>query len=298
LGILFFEPSLALRVTAWTGRFESENLDANRVAFVAQAALHTTFWRDYGAVIHLVRPEFAYLLIPKVWGELPEPLFANDEIDQLASAMQLRARLVNEFLQPNGTRLGGFEIWWGRDLRVPWEDEPGLGNSEVVFKGDVPLTPATWPVRLTATGRLAIDPRDALVTDLGAGLSLSSTWVSLGALYEQLGERPPLYPFIAPEELVPAGTLDAMLDPWAKQRGVIGSLRVTPIPALVLGFDIGLTFDNLPGQSIVRDTRSSIGWVSPCDCWSANLTVTTARDREGLPGFVFGLDLSRLGGGI
>ena len=72
-----------------------------------------------------------------------------------------------------------------------------------------------------------------------------------------------------------------------------------------LGFDISLTFEDKAtlfqlygNRSIIRDTRSSISWTSPCDCWSAELIVTTARDRDHLPSVQFGLDLSRLGGGF
>jgi hypothetical protein len=314
-GVIFIEPSIAARFTAWTGRFASAPIDSNRAAIVGKASMYTTLWRDYRSFVHTVRPELSFLWIPTVWGSLADPLNANDEVDQLASAMQLRARLINEFVLPTGARAGGFEAWFGRDFRVPFEDEDGTGNSEVVLKGDAPLFPHDWPVRLGASARIAIDPDDAAVTDLSAGLSFGSEWVSAAVAYEQLGDRPPSYLFVAPEELLPAGTIDQteylpladwlalpreeriLFKPWSESRAMTASLRLTPIKPLVLGFDIGLTFED-QATSIVRDTRSTVRWISDCNCWSAELTVTTARDRPGLPGISFGLDLSRLGGGF
>jgi hypothetical protein len=322
-GLLTFEPSIAARITAWTGRFESAGIDSNRVAFVAKASLFTALWRDYGSVIHQVRPEVSYLLIPKVWGWLETPFATEDEVDQLSSAMQLRGRITNEFLLPSGARIGGFEIWFGRDFDIPWEDDPGFGNSEIVLRGDAPLTPSSWPVRLATTARLAVDPDDGAVTDLAANLNLFSKWITVGLGYEQLDDRPPTYAFVAPEELVPAGTvpmsnflslsewrmrrIDQRLPykPWSDFRGMLGSIRIQPIEGLALGFDIGLTFDDAASleatygnRSIIRDTRSTISWISPCDCWSAELVVSTARDRDHLPSVQLGLDLSRLGGGF
>ncbi len=315
LGIAILEPSIAARITAWTGRFESQGLDANRFAFIAKASLFSTLQRDYGSVIHRVRPEVTYLLIPKVWGTVADPLVANDEVDQLASVMQVRARLLNDFILPTGARIGGFDLWWGRDLAIPWEDGDGRGNSEVVAKADAPLTPSAWPVHLGATARLAIDPNDASVDELAAGLTMTSQYLALGASYEQYGDEVPTYAFVAPEELVPAGTIDTgvylplddwaalpaeerfLSKPWQDAHALNASIRITPIAALSLGFDIGLTFAD-DASSPVRDTRSSVRWVSPCQCWSADLIVTTGRDRRGPPGIQFALDLSRLGGGF
>jgi hypothetical protein len=323
LGLFTIEPSIAARITAWTGRFEGEGIDSNRVAFVARAAMYTALWRDYGSVIHQVRPEIAYLLIPKVWGSLAGPLAANDEVDQLSSAMQLRARIANELILPSGARIGGFEIWYGRDFRIPWEDDPGAGSSEVVLRGDAPLTPSTWPVRLGASARFAVDPDDARVTDLAGNLNLTAPYVTLALGYEQLDDRLPSYAFVAPEELVPAGTIDTSayipladwrglpLDqrlpfkPWSDFRGMIGSIRIHPLEGLAIGFDISLSLGDgasleatYGNRSIIRDTRSTLSWTSPCDCWSAELIVTTARDRDHLPSVQLGLDLSRLGGGF
>jgi hypothetical protein len=106
-------------------------------------------------------------------------------------------------------------------------------------------------------------------------------------------------------EYVSAAALDDPFaeKPWSRFRGLIGSIRVRPYAPLTIAFDIGLTIDDpaallaaYGSRSVVRDTRTSIRWDSPCDCWSAELAVTTARDRPDLPGVQFSLDLARLGG--
>jgi hypothetical protein len=264
-------------------------------------------------------------LIPRVWGSLEAPLVANDEIDQLDSAMQLRGRLVNDFILPNGARAGGLEIWFGRDFRIPWEDDPGLGNSEIVLQGDTPLTPSTWPVHLRSNARIAIDPDEGTVTDLAANLTFNAPpWVALSVGYEQLDEQMPLYPFTGPEELVPGGAIDTgtylpflewnaqatfeerrLTKPWTAFRGMTAGIRIVPVEGLTLGFNISLTFDDAEvlqqiygNRTVVRDTGSIVSWTSPCDCWSAFVVVGTARDRDHLPSVQFGLDLSRLGGGF
>ena len=134
----------------------------------------------------------------------------------------------------------------------------------------------------------------------------------------------PEFAQIAPEELVPSGTIDpaqylayadyvplGVVDkrahlPWSGFDGLVISAQARPFTPLTLAFDITLGFDDpavlaqaygASGQtSVVRNTRTTVGWNSPCKCWNAYVAVSTARDRDGFQ-VDFGLDLARLGGG-
>lgn len=319
-GVMTLEPSVAGRGTVWGGRFESESVDATRFAVIGRASLYTTLWRDYGGVVHRIRPEIEYLLIPRVWQGGDDVFETNDEIDELGSVSQVRARLMTDLITPSGAPLALLDAWFGRDFRVFGEEEEGRGNSEIVLRGAAPLTPSGWPVTATVDLRAAVDPDDAVLTDLYAALSMTVPYVTFGAAYLQLDDQMLLYPFVAPEELVPSHTIDVSsyvpldefratpavdridFQPWSSFRGFRGSLRLSPYEAVTITFDINLALDEPDAamledeRSIVRDTRTAVRWDSPCDCWSAELIMTTARDRPGIPGFQFALDLSRLGG--
>lgn len=317
------EPSIAARGTVWGGRFESENVDATRIAVISRASLYTTLWRDYGSVVHRIRPELDYLLIPRIWSGGDDVFETDDEIDQLGTASQVRARVVTDLITPSGASLGSLEAWFGHDFRVFGEEEEGRGNSEVVLQGFGPLTPSDWPVTAAVNLRAAVDPDGPVLTDLFAALSIRAPYVSLGAAYQQLDDRMLLYPFVAPEELVPSHTINLApyvpLDdfralpaqdridfkPWSDFRGFSGSIQLNPYEPLTISFTINLTLDDEASleraygtgtTSVVRDTSTAVSWVSPCDCWSASLIMITARDRPGIPSFQFALDLARLGG--
>ena len=296
-------------------------MDQTRLAVALTGSAYTTLWRDYGSVVHRVQPELTYLLIPRVWTGGDDVFDADDEIDQLGTASQIRARLLTDWITPAGQRIAGFMAQFGRDFRVFGEDEEGLGNSEILLRADAPLLPDDLPLMIRARAQVAIAPDPVELTELSAGIALTSQYVRVGVDYSQLSETMPLFPFVAPEELVPSGTIDTSpyipladyratplderlpIKPWSDYRGLTGSVSLRPLDPLTLSFAIGLTFDDpdsleaiYGSRSIIRNTASAIRWDSPCDCWSAEVVVTTARDRTGFPGVQFALDLSRLGG--
>lgn len=321
---LVLEPELAARATVWAGRFESRSVSAIRLAYRLGTRLHLDLWRDFGSVAHQIRPSLEHVLLPTVEYRGDQVFDTADEVDLLKQVHQVRARLDTALYDSKtGARWAHLGAWVGRDLG--WGDQAAAGTSELVLTGDGRLDRPSWPVVLSAQGRAALRLDSGVVTEAKAGLALSSRRGDrLAVTYGRWSSTRPEFAQIAPEELVPSGTIDpaqylayadyvplGVVDkrahlPWSGFDGLVISAQARPFTPLTLGFDITLGFDDpavlaqaygASGQtSVVRNTRTTVGWNSPCKCWNAYVAVSTARDRDGFQ-VDFGLDLARLGGG-
>lgn len=324
-GFAVLEPSLAVRFSGWAGHADGRDVSAGRFGAVLKASLFTEVGRSFEDLVHRIRPEVTYLLIPLVERRGGATFETRDEIDLLGVASQVAFRIQTELYEAGtGRRLAGLEGRIGRDLDPPGSDS-GLGTSELLLKADVTLDPFGPLFRLALESRAAFDPTRKVLTEILAGLrGVTSDGDALSILYGDFGESVPLHTFIASEELVPSRTLpndgyvplSALEDrlaagdvdgvPWSPYRGVTISASTHPWPLrhvpflgegrLTLGFDVGLSFDRREAleaagrqSSIVRNTRTLARWDSGCDCWGAGVVVTTERSRPrsdiGLPGF-------------
>jgi hypothetical protein len=319
---LVLEPEVSGRFTAWAGRADSTSASATRLAVRLATQLHLDLWRDFGEVAHQLRPALEHVLIPKV-ATSGDPVFGTaDEVDLLREVHQVRARLDTGLYDPKtGARWAHLGGWLGRDLG--WGDAAGAGTSELVLTGDAQLGRPGWPVVVAVAGRAALRLDTGALTEARAGLSIASRRGDrLAVTYGRWSTTRPEYAQLAPEELVPSGTIDpaqylpfadyAALGgparqpflPWSGFDGLIVSAQAKPFAPLTLAFDLSLGFDDPAvlrqvygeaGQvSVVRSTRTTVGWDSPCRCWGGYVAVSTARDRDGFQ-FDVGLDLARLG---
>ncbi len=333
LGLFVLEPSVAGRITVWAGHQDGASALASRAAVIGRARLFTEFTKAYGNMIHRVRPEFDYLLIPKVWGGL-EAFQNDDEISQLSSVSQVRARLLSDFWsQKDGRRVGGLVATMGRDAKPPAsEAESGKGVSELVVEGDWSFTPGFFPFGLTLEALLAFDTKQKQYTEFQGGISLFARGGHrISARFGRFRGTLPQYSFVAPEELVPSRTIDtgvylplaeyrslgAAPEDEPRQRDVAPysafkglNLSVTSKPLafvralspLSLAFDAGFTFEHpdedISGSAVLRNLSLALRWDSPCRCWNGTLTFRTQRvlGRLESPSFGFSIDLARLGG--
>lgn len=318
---LVFSPEVALRLAGWAGRVEETGGESRaRVAVLGRADLHLELMRNFGGFLHRIRPEVAYLMVPKVWGSGPGPFSTGDELDLLAAAHQVRARLSSDLLESgSGERRLGLEAWYGSDLGAPARGaSPGLGASElfVHLDGSLPLGFA----RVGADLRGAYDLQAGALTELLVSGELGAGVVGLSATYARVGAQVPRYGFIATEELVPSQTADtgaylplttpfaalglsrSRYQVWSAFEGVMLRAQARPFDALALGAEAVLTFGDLPPEPKgllkrvpeLRNTALELRWTSPCDCWGAVVRAGTARDQDGFF-FNFALDLARLG---
>lgn len=327
-GLGTFEVSAAVRATVWGGRADGENVSRARVAPIFNARLFTELSRRFESLsgaYHSIRPQLDYALIPTVWRGGDDVFETRDEVDQLRAVSQFRARIDTDLWSAKGQRLGGLECFWGYDLN-PLGSGEGEGSSEVVIRGDINVSPKRWPVTGSLNGRVVVDPMQGTVNELFAGVRLADRrGDSLSVIYGQLSDSPARYNFVAPEELVPSATFDRSvyipverfydttqidvddrlnISPWGEYRGLNLNATIKPLDALTLSFNAVLSFDNaddlqaayngVASTSILRSTRSALRWDSPCQCWNAQLLVTTARDREGVS-VNLAVDLARLG---
>lgn len=322
LGLLL-EPSLALRMTAWTGRADSEGESAGRIAPVGRVTLSTELARAYGGIAHRIRPALDYVLVPQIWGSAPGGFDARDEIDLLARVSQVRARLGTDLLDlGSGGRIAGLDAWIGSDLGLGGGAR-GSGLSELVVRGDGSVFPRAWPVQLQLTSWLSLDPRSGSVTQLLGGGALNVPGGhGLQVMGGRMSAQLPRFTLIAPEELVPAGTVDPgmyrplddflgpsavdrrVASPWSPWQGVSLSAHVRPLEPLLLAGEAVLAFDDrevlrslgIEGDvALLRNARGIVRWESPCRCWSVTGSIAVARDRPGFQ-FGFGFDLAQLGG--
>lgn len=325
---LVLEPSLAGRFTAWAGRADRVNDDATRLTLVAKTRLFTELTRNFGEVAHRIRPAVEHVIVPGFLGAevAPSVFDTRDEVDVLGAVHQVRARLDTDLLDSgSGARIAGLQTWLGRNL--PFDGRVGT-TSELVTQAEVRLGARSWPVTAQLSARTALRLNDPVFTEARATARIADRrGDSLGATWARFDEERPEYMLVGAEELVASGAVtpdqylpfaqwrspaaDAPLGPerqryrpWSAFTGLTLSARAQPFEPLTLAFDMTLSFDNeevinaIYGPdnrpSVVRNTRSMVAYKSPCDCWSAYLSVSTARDREGVQ-IDFGLDLARLG---
>lgn len=320
LGVVV-EPYVAARLTAWAGSTRADSVASNRQAVIAGGRAFVDLMRLYDDYFHRMRPSVEYVAVPWVSRRGDDVFETFDEVDLLAEVSQARLRFETELLRNrDGLRVAGLDVWFGGDLGLPGGGSAGA--SEIVVEPSTTIAPDGWPVRFGVSGLLAYDVSGRGLTDLLArgSVSYEDDYAVSVAFSELPGDGPPRHTFVAPEELVPSRTIDrsayvALADlrtrpfdervdlvPWSAFRGLSFGVKARPFEPLTVLFDMTLSFlDRIAayGQteppSVIRSTRTTIRWDSPCDCFSAYLTMTTARDREGLPGFDFGLDLARLG---
>ena|GEM_PF-2962910 len=312
---LVLEPSVAGRFTAWAGRGDSNNVSATRLAVLGHTRLFTDLSRDFGSVVHRIVPTLEHLIIPGFIGvqDTPGALATHDEIDALQAVHQVRARLHTELLNSQtGATYFGLQTWMGRNLA--WQDSAAQ-TSEWVSQADLHLGRDGWPVLVDLLGRTAVRLQDTVVTEARASVRIADRLGdSLALTWARFDTVRPDYMLVGLEELVPSKTIRPEqylpfdewrtlatvppdgpvrqdFRPWRAYSGLTVSARAHPFKPLTLAFDMTLDFDN---DKVLRNTRSAVGWKSPCDCWSAYLSVSTARDREGVQ-VDFGLDLARLG---
>jgi hypothetical protein len=320
-GLVQLEPGAALRLTAWSGRADRESTSSVRLAPILSTRLGTELWRDFGGWLHLVRPELWHLAIPGLVGEGPQRFETGDELDQLAVVHQVAARLATE-LWARGERRLALSAWLGRDLGGFGAD--GAGSSELVLEASA--LARLGPVAVTADGLAAV-ALDGALTEVRAGLSAQlASWLGASARLVHFADAVPRRSFVAPEELVPSATLDRSrylglgdwrralsagdLDvaPWSPFDGVALGLSATPWAPL--RFTAGARFDlridervapsrdgtRLVPPSALRNLAFGLDYRSPCECWSASLTVAQASDRD-TPDVRLLVDLAQLGGG-
>lgn len=321
-GGLVLEPSVAARFTAWAGRADSVAVSGSRATAVLRTDLHLDLVRDFGSVTHRIRPSVAHVLVPDVVRFGDDVFDTRDEVDLLRVVHQVRAQVETELVDSvRGTRWLGLNAWVGRDLGFGGLAE--AGTSELVLDGDALWNRPGVPVVLGLAGRLVLALQDPTPTEVRATARIADRrGDSLSVTYARFDDVFPRYTLRGPEELVPSGAVDpaqyvpfedfSTLDPvarqavapWSAYTGLTVRAQARPFRPLTLAFDITFAFDDADviervygpqgTTSVVRSTRTSVRWDSPCDCWSGVLSVATARDREGIQ-LDFGVDLARLG---
>lgn len=307
------------RATAWAGRDAEETTTASRVTGGLGVSGFAHLSRRYASVVHVLRPSLEYRIIPGVSRSADVERFdTGDEIDLLFARNQVLGRLETAFLGPRDlARRGGLTLTLGRDfggLR-----EPGAGWSELVVEGDVAARIGS--VQFDLRGLVAVDVRSPRIAEAGGTLSLGWGPGSIRLAWLRLADRVPRYPLLAPEELVPSRSrpatdyipLQTFVDlspedqqgvrPWSKLDALSVAVSARPVAPLTVGAAAVLTFQDREvlarvygdgGQrSFVRELRGAVRWDAPCRCWSAFLSVATARDQS--LAFRLGVELSQLG---
>lgn len=301
-------PEIALRLTAWGGSGSgTAQATAGRVAPIFRTRLESELYARGETVTHLIRPRLEHLLIPAIAGQVPPGYDTADEIDRLAAVHQVAASLENVlWLKGYPTPLLDLVVTLGDDLSL---SSPGAGISELVTKATLsaPLDPP-WILALEGDLVLGLDDRNArgiFLTGHAARTDVfdaTLSWVDGGGPI-------PRASFVGPEELVPnalvpvdryrAGVLstDKTALPWAPYRAVAGTLAFDLFAPLRAVFGIAVDVIAPPPavSSPVRYVSGTLAYRSPCDCWSASLTLVQARDRA-TPDVHFMLDLAQLGG--
>ena len=284
--IAVLEPSVALRLTGWTGRADSTSINESRFAVIARTQLFTEVWRDFGGVRHRIRPQLQHAIVPVSLGDGPGLLSADDEVDQLGRVHQVSARLDTDVWSP-GRRWLHVGASFGRDLGL--FDEPALGNGALVV--DASASFPLGPVEGIVNGLIAYDVDRGAFEERVAQLILSlPNWAGVGALWTDFGDAVPRRTLIGPEEIAPSATVPVDGFRWRAQQGLVLSASVTPWAPLTLAYAMTLDFE----PTLIRNVQGSLRYESPCDCWGASLVVGKAADREE-PDIRFLISLDRLG---
>ena len=267
----------------------------------------------------MIRPSVEYRIVPGVSRSADVERFdTGDEVDLLFARHQMLGRIDTAFLNPHDlARRGGLTLTLGRDLGGL--RDPGLGWSDLLVEGD--LRARLGPTQLRLRGLLAVDVREPRIAEVGGALSWAFGVAAFRLAWSRLADGIPRYPLVAPEELVPSRTrpatdyvpLETFLElsdeersavrPWSGLDALSIGVSGRPLPyltaelAAVLTFqsrdDLGRVYADEGQRSFVRELNGTIRMDSSCQCWSAFLSVATARDQS--LAVRFGFELSQLG---
>lgn len=320
-GGLSVEPSVALRLSGWTGRADGQAVSETRAAVVARSQVSSVAYRRFDSLVHRFSGSVDHVIVPWVGGSGPGVFDTADEIDLLSTTHQVAGTLQTD-LWRQARRVALLSARLGYDLPLP--DRDGEGLTELIIQAEVDAVPFDRAsLRLDATA--AIDLHDGTLDELLATVSFSvRELLAVGVTWGDFGSEAPRRGLIAPEELVPSATIgsghyidpalfrsrtesgDLDWAPWSAYRGLAVSASVTPWAPLT--FRAAASFDFTAGSTVeldrdgnVIDSRSpllaivgAVVYTSPCDCWGATLVVGKSRDRA-LPDFSVLIDLARLG---
>ena len=304
-------PAVALRLTGWGGAGSGERSSSGgRIAPILRTSLQTELYARGEGLSHLLRPKLEHLLIPALAGGVPRGFDAADEIDRLTAVHQISASVENVlWLKGAAAPLVDLVVSLGDDLGVPGANPAlGVGLSELSVRLalSAPL-PAPWSLGGEAVWVQGLGARTSRGLFAVAQAAHAGT---LGASFSFVdGDGPiPRAFFAAPEELVPgasapvdryrAAVPDSELGalPWSTYRAFSSSLSIDVLSPLRLAAGVGvdLISSGLPSPSL-RYLSGTMSYRSPCECWSASVSVVQARDRA-TPDVHVLFDLAQLGG--
>lgn len=301
-------PAVLLRLTGWGGAGSGERSGSGgRIAPIFRTSLETELFARGAGLSHLFRPKLEHLIIPALAGGVPRGFDAADEIDRLAVVHQISASVENVlWVQGSAAPLADLVVSLGDDLGLG--DAPGVGLSELSLRLRL-AAPLPAPLSLGAEGLWV----QGLGDRRSRGLFASARAAHAGTVSATFsfidGDGPiPRAFFAAPEELVPGASApvlrylanvsdtDLTALPWSSYRAFASSLSVDVLAPLRLaaGLGVDLTSSGLPSPSL-RYLSGTVSYRSPCECWSASVSVVQARDRA-TPDVHLLFDLAQLGG--
>ena len=316
--LLAIDSTLTGRLTSWTGRNNSETVNANRFAMILNTEIETEFSRFFEkfGTIHRIRPKVQHLIIPPPIDQSAAVLDTQDEIDLLAAAHQVAGVLYTDLRNAKtGQRYAFMEAGIGQNLSSLGGVESTL--SPLTLKGGL-----SWylskSVVLASSAASYLNMGDGSLEELlaSARLSLGSSF-SATAAWLDVADSVSRRLFVAPEEILPSSTMSTAeflprpqyveqlnqgnLDvaPWTSYQGLLTSFVFMPTDALRING--GFVWDvsrELSGDSFFerfQQLSGTIGYQSSCECWSASLAVVKARDRQ-IPDVRLLIDLAKLGG--
>ncbi|MBI2373290.1 MAG: LPS-assembly protein LptD [Deltaproteobacteria bacterium] len=335
LGVLSFAPTVALRMTGWSGRLERESASAGRIGLVQRNEAFTEVFDGDSARPTRIRLALGHLLIPFVEGSMdldeckpiegasrcpPTQTFnREDELDTLSPVHQLLARLSIDTLDQGGQRLWFASLGVARDL--DFRGRPGAGTSPLTARAGARF--AAGPVSVSLRGALGLIVSGEDPVELAdADLELSFGGVgSVGLGLAKRGDRVPSAHLVAPEEIAPSHTFrdgyvgadefrsallvgDLSLERWVRSFG--GTIRgsVAPWSWLQLSGAALLDLEALASETptALEETfgpkvRNLVGSIRLAPpCDCLELGVTVDLARDREgPDFGFVLDLARLG---
>lgn len=321
-------PAVALRLTGWGGAGSGEaSSSGGRIAPILRTSLQTELYARGEGLSHLLRPKLEHLLIPALAGAVPRGFDAADEIDRLSAVHQISASVENVlWLKGASAPLLDLVVSLGDDLGAPGASMPAVGGMNPPPGANATLNAAgvglsELSVRLSLSAPLdapwSLGAEGVWIQGLGArtsrGLFAVARAAHAGTLSASFsfvdGDGPiPRAFFAAPEELVPgasapvdryrAAVLDSELGalPWSTYRAFSSSLSIDVLAPLRLAAGVGvdLISSGLPTPSL-RYLSGTMSYRSPCECWSASVSVVQSRDRA-TPDVHVLFDLAQLGG--
>lgn len=301
-------PAVALRLTGWGGAGSGESSGSGgRIAPIFRTSLETELYARGEGLSHLLRPKLEHLIIPALAGGVPRGFDAADEIDRLAVVHQISASLENAlWVQGSAAPLADLVVSLGDDLGLG--DAAGVGLSELSLRLSLsaPL-PTPWSLGADGIWVQGLGDRRSRGVFASARAAHAGTVGATFSFVDGDGPIPRAF-FAAPEELVPGASApvlrylpgvsdrDRSALPWSSYRAFSSSLSLDVLAPLRLAAGIGvdLISAGLPSPSL-RYLSGTVSYRSPCECWSASVSVVQARDRASPDVHVL-FDLAQLGG--